>query len=264
MGSFLRLAVLGLFISLVFGCSKKSEKSESKINENQIIEGPENIAYKIVSFEKKHLDQPPLLTITVSYPEFVSANSQKTRDNINQKIASHFGASDINEIETKIDKYIGLYKRFRRKKGIDSLSKHTSNFYERVLYLSPNALSLSFESNGLNSERQFERLRLFLLDPKTGKSQTLDNFLKPGYDEKLTNLGESIFRKKQGLTTDENLFKAGFLFEGNRFYLSDNSALTEDGILFYYNPGKITDNMVEGYELKIPLDSLQTLIQKKW
>lgn len=81
----------------------------------------------------------------------------------------------------------------------------------------------------------------------TGRPVALDDLLVAGNRERLLEIAERRFRQVRGLAADEDLGEAGFWFSGGpggdsgdsgevTFELTDNFALTADGLLFHYNP----------------------------
>lgn len=78
----------------------------------------------------------------------------------------------------------------------------------------------------------------------TGRPVALDDLLVAGDRARLLEIAETRFRQVRGLSTTEDLGAAGFWFgdEGPAdpgevtFELTDNFALTGDGLVFHYNP----------------------------
>lgn len=99
------------------------------------------------------------------------------------------------------------------------------------------------------------------LSPKTGDEFTLDNFLKPDYNEELTNLGNSIFRQTRALADTASLSESYFEFPENRFELNKNYGFKKEGIVFFYNNYEIAPYAAGPTEVLIPYEDLRDLIK---
>ncbi|GAB6281308.1 MAG: hypothetical protein STSR0008_00470 [Ignavibacterium sp.] len=118
--------------------------------------------------------------------------------------------------------------------------------YSEYYYLGgahPNSVVL-YKSFNLNNEKQILINDIF----------TENNFIK------LNSIAENIFRKKWKLKKDDDLEKAGFWFENNKFALNNNFAITKDGLIFYYNNYEIAPYVFGPTELFIPFSEIKNLI----
>ncbi len=97
------------------------------------------------------------------------------------------------------------------------------------------------------------------VDPRTGKSFTLNDFFKPGYKDKLAALGEKIFRATLDIPDTTSLADAGYEFPDNHFYLNDTYGFTEAGILFVFNVYEIAPYSLGSQEVLVPYDKVSTL-----
>lgn len=60
-----------------------------------------------------------------------------------------------------------------------------------------------------------------------------------GHEADLNRIAEKEFRKVREMKPEESLEDAGFWFENNKFSLNDNFAITEEGLIFYFNSYKV-------------------------
>ena len=97
---------------------------------------------------------------------------------------------------------------------------------------------------------------------KTGQSLGLGDILVTNYQERLKGIVEPIFRKAYLEEGMKNYSEAGFYFEEDEFVLTDNFAITKDGLKFLYNPYEIGPYAMGQQEIIIPYNSLKTLIRK--
>ncbi|MBW7872238.1 MAG: DUF3298 domain-containing protein [Ignavibacteria bacterium] len=89
----------------------------------------------------------------------------------------------------------------------------------------------------------------------------LDDVLVAGYSEKLTKLGEKIFRDLKGLTADFSL-EGSYWFKDDKFHLNDNYIFTKTGISFLYNEYEIASYAEGITEFEIPYSAIKDLIKK--
>lgn len=75
-------------------------------------------------------------------------------------------------------------------------------------------------------------------DVETGEELTVDDVLKPGWRDAVTELAEAALRRAYGLKAGDSLDEKGPLFE-DRFELNDNWHLTPEGLGFSFDPYEI-------------------------
>jgi hypothetical protein len=97
--------------------------------------------------------------------------------------------------------------------------------------------------------------------PSTGASFTLDDFMKIGYLEPLTQLGENAFRQVRAIADTASLEESGFEFPDNSFQLNKNYGFKNEGIVFCYNSYEIAPYASGPTEILIPYDALADWIR---
>lgn len=101
----------------------------------------------------------------------------------------------------------------------------------------------------------------------TGRPVALEDLLLDGDPARLESLAEAHFRQVRELGPEEDLHAAGFWFESENgndsghegssgFELADSFALTDDGLLFHYNPYDIGPYALGGTTFTIPRSEL--------
>lgn len=95
-------------------------------------------------------------------------------------------------------------------------------------------------------------------NPETHQVITLDSLLILGSSGKLTAIAEKIFRKNEKLSPDQSL-KDNYFFENDTFKLNDNFTVTDEGLLFLYNPYEIKAYAFGITKLVIPFSELQDI-----
>jgi len=87
----------------------------------------------------------------------------------------------------------------------------------------------------------------------------LEDLLVPGAMAKLTAVGNTIFRKQEGLTPTQSL--ENYSFENNKFSLNTNFLITEEGLMFFYNTYEIRSYAEGPMELLLPYASLKGILK---
>ena len=141
-------------------------------------------------------------------------------------------------------------------------------FLERkafVLRSTPNLLSLSFsERSYLGGAHGLATLHYLNLDPATGARKALTDLLKEGTLPDATALAQARFRQVRGVADGTTLKDAGFTFENDAFVLSDNFALRDDGLAFYYNPYDVAPYSMGATEIVLSPDEIRSLLKAEY
>ena len=97
-------------------------------------------------------------------------------------------------------------------------------------------------------------------DLADGRRLSLDDLLIGGLSSQLNEIAERRFRRLYGVPQGRSLADAGFWFEEDEFTLNDNFAVTESGLLFYFNPYEVAAYVVGPTGLRLPLEELDDLV----
>ena len=99
------------------------------------------------------------------------------------------------------------------------------------------------------------------VNPQTGATFTLDNLLKPNYEDALNTLGNKVFRQTRQLADTASLSENYFEFPEDKFTLNKNYGFKQEGIVFYYNSYEIAPYAAGPTEVLIPYDELKDWIK---
>ena len=102
------------------------------------------------------------------------------------------------------------------------------------------------------------------MDVKTGNLLTPEALFVKNYISKLTKIAEKKFFKLKGLKPGTSLNDEGYSFKNNRFHLTDNFAVLNEGILFYYNTYEIGPYALGTTEVLIPYGELKGILVKAY
>ena len=166
-------------------------------------------------------------------------------------------------VEALMQAFIDEYRLLKK----DQPSYEHAWFLERkvfVLHNTPEILSASL------SERMFTggahgmaTVTFSNLDPRTGESVRLSDMLVDSYEAKLLPLAEARFREVRGIEDAMSLTDAGFTsFENGVFALTDNFAIGEDGLTFYYNAYEVAPYALGSTEMFLSYNELNGLLKE--
>ena len=97
-------------------------------------------------------------------------------------------------------------------------------------------------------------------DSKGNRSFTLKDLLIDGYQQRLNNIAEKIFRADEKLAHGASLHN-NYFFKDDKFSLNNNFLITPKGLRFLYNPYEIKPYAAGRTELLINYDELKPLIR---
>ena len=171
-------------------------------------------------------------------------------------------------VEKNIKKYITEFNKGSAKERVVSELKDMpdlSSSYEdttiievydimdKIFTISINNYSFTGGAHG-NQNSQFYN---YLVD--NGKEIGLEDILIDGYKQRLKKIAEKAYRESNNYMPNEDLTKFGW-FE-NKFSLSDNYAIANDGLEFFYNSYEIKPYSMGTTQFTIPYNKLKHIIK---
>jgi hypothetical protein len=207
--------------------------------------------------------------IRFDYPTIVEAPVGATVEAITSNIDAFLEAPlHQDELPASVNALMGRflsdYAAFRASEP----KSEQSWFLERkafVLRSAPNLLTLSFsERSYLGGAHDLATVHFLNLDPVTGTRKVVTDVLKEGSLPDAIALAESRFRQVRGVPEGTTLKDAGFTFENDAFVLSDNFALRDDGLAFYYNPYDVAPYSMGATEIVLSPDEVRDLLKPEY
>ncbi len=240
---------------LIIGCSPDSKQE------------PE-IKYKKVSFSKAFdstsVKSENYVHVKVDYVEFTEAKISAVKDSLNKKVES-FINTPVFEIQTKsldelsralIADYKKLKKDFPESPAVYELERKVEVINENSKFV---CVRFSEYSNmggaHPNSVMLFSNINL-----QNGKEIKLAELFVSDYQNVLNQVAEKWFRAERGLKPTDNLEEAGFWFKDNKFAVNDNFAITNEGLIFYFNDYEVAPHAVGPTEFTISFVELKSII----
>lgn len=130
-----------------------------------------------------------------------------------------------------------------------------------VIHADPRVLSVEltlYAYTGGAHPNTFVELESF--DLTTGEPLGLPDLLAADAGPRLEELGERLFRREREIAEGESLEETGFWFEDDRFHLTDNFAVTGEGLLFVYNPYEVAPYVFGPTRITVPWSELRELL----
>jgi len=259
--------IISIFILSIIIVACSQEKTDSKISESTNvlqfndtdIRYYEKIYFKSYGNPKNEKD---FAELKIEYPELIS--SGVSSDSINKFIKSYLLNLPFNDDQyTSFDEiadslfsnYITVQQEF---------DDYHIGWYihanSKINGLFKNIISITNEeeiyTGGANT---FYNLTYSNFNINSGKLLTLENIIISNNIETVEKLGEGLFRKMKNIPTNQSFEEAGFWFENKIFSLNDNFAITDSGLVFFYNLYEIAPRSSGTTKLFIPKEKLQWL-----
>jgi hypothetical protein len=249
------------FILMFISCGGKKTSNEN------------NLSYKIEKYEMQSegcdtLREDNCAKIKIEFPQITSFENADVKDKINKSIESLFssneeiGSGEV-DIKSEMKSFIKDYEDFIS----EFPDSFQSWFIERtgeVRLNKGNIFSIDYMEYSYtggahpNTNVMFKNFNI-----TDGEEITLDEIVPLDKQKELTAIAETEFRKLKVLTPDADLGQAGFWFENNEYYLSDNFLISDSSLVFYYNNYEITAYAFGPTELLIPYSSIKSLLGEK-
>jgi hypothetical protein len=127
------------------------------------------------------------------------------------------------------------------------------------IYQNPKCLTLGIQGfTYLGGAHPNSYISYFNFDKKTGKTLLLDDII---VDKKaFLALAEKEFRANQELTEEQNLEEAGYFFDKGVYNLPAQYAITEEGLMMFYNTYEAAAYVVGQISFIIPYKSLEGIV----
>jgi hypothetical protein len=258
--------LMGLAVASLFACQNEKKTApamDSTSTATVLTNESDSIAYTYDSvkvYGKNRVSKDARVTDTakavITYPVFKDA---KLNDLVLKKLT---GTVDAGKVYTSIDSYakgfMADFDKYQQESPEDIqswfLTIDTRVIKQKANYLGLYTTYVNF-SGGAHANSSFTYQNY---NPVTHKQITLDALLLPGSYAKLTAIAEKIFRKNEKLSPDQPL-KNGYFFENDTFKLNDNFTITDEGLLFLYNPYEIKAYAFGITKLLIPFSELKAI-----
>jgi len=249
--------VISLVISLlVICCSENGGNNKSDA-------AYEMHKYKIIS-ENCDTSGGKCAQVEFNYPVFSSKENLPVIDILNSYVTAALLADvSLDSASASMDEIgRGFIKEYD-----DFLTEFTD--YSIGWALERN-IKVIFEKRNIYSLEFFEYSFMGGAHPNSAKTYQSFN-LKTGnkivipdstVQHQLTIIAEKEFRRMKNIPDGQPLSSAGYWFEKDEFYLNDNFAIIDEGLIFYFNSYEIAPYALGPSEILLKGDEVENLIHK--
>ncbi len=249
---------------ILIGCSKERAINKNSESVKALHFNDSDIRYYEKIYLKSYGNKASgkdFAELKIEYLELISGGASS--DSINKFIKSYLLNLPFNEdqytsfdeiADSLISNYITVQQEFD--------DYHTGWYIHansKINGLFKNVISILSEkeiyTGGANT---FYNLTYSNFDVSSGKLITLENIIINDF-KAVEKIGEGLFRKMKNIPPKQSFEKAGFWFENKKFSLNDNFAITDSGLVFFYNLYEIAPRSTGTTKLFIPKKKLNSL-----
>ncbi|CAN5530761.1 DUF3298 and DUF4163 domain-containing protein [soil metagenome] len=251
--SFLPCSVVLIF----FACAtKNSEPIKTDVEMRQVlVESTPGCKYD--SMQCAHYE--------VSYPVFVGLDTA-VQTSILLKLTKALNGEveeKVISIEAAGNEFVTEFNEFKAETP-DNFGRWYRSVGVEVMIFNDSLLSLQISDETYSGGAHGSYATTFLnLNPSSGDTLSLSDFLKPGYEQSLTKIGEQIFRETRELADTASLEFNGFEFGDNQFGLNSNYGFRKEGIVFFYNSYEVAPYAMGPTEVVIPYERIRDWMKSR-
>jgi len=199
--------------------------------------------------------------VLIKYPDF--QKDSLLNDSLRNRLFNLFWPDTTPEADTDLQKYaiefISVYENSKNKPDVKGRI-FTVQSAAKIIRQDSSLVTLQIGGYMFQGGAHGATVTRFLnWDAKTHSSITLNDILIKGYSDKLTTIGDSIFRKDEHLSDTASLAR-DYFFKDNKFALNSNFLITPLGLRFLYNQYEIKPYAAGQTELVIPYDKIKSLL----
>ena len=258
------ILILALILS---GCANKNKQSDNLENTKSIIFSDNEIRYYEKVYHKTYgncINDEDCAEIKIEFPEIISHGV--AYDSINNYVQNRILSLPFNEDKYKsmdeisdslFSNYIDVKKEFDDYHTAWSIKTNIS-----ISGITKNILSLkSVETIYTGGANAFYNVNFANFNLSTGKFLNIDDVIPTKGLLGLKEIGKTIFYRLKNIEANKLEEQAGYWFENKNFELNNNFAVTDSGLVFFYNLYEIAPRSMGTTELFIPKEKIAHLVE---
>lgn len=209
-------------------------------------------------YQNCNIDSSDCAHISYTYPLFKSP--QPLADSLNALVLTIFGVNKNTNMEQSQQTFMAEYEKFE-KEFKDSEQSWYSQTNVNVHFQTNNLVCISVDMDDFTggAHGMYSTIYSNYYKPKN-EILTLQKLFSDSNLKKLLSIAETGFRTANELTIKANLDDAGYWFKDNKFHLSDNFVLTNEGATWLFNPYEVASYAQGTIELSVSKKELLTLL----
>lgn len=250
-----------LFVFLIIACKEKKQPKD--ITKQNNITKIDTISYELKNISKEFGDcageTVRCMTARVQYIA-LNENQPIAHQAINAHIKKML-QGNAPTIAASLDSFMAEAKVFFEEFP-DVPTGYGREIEQAVLLNTPELLTIEeFSYSFTGGAHGNYGTTYYNFDAITGQVIDLTNILVDDYEITLKAIAEPIFKKNYLEAGRTNYSEAGFYFENDVFKLTDNFAITKEGLKFLYNPYEVAPYALGQQEIIIPYAALKKLVK---
>ena len=257
-----------LIIAVFFSCDNK-KKNLLKLDSANLIDSSKSIVFddnQIRYYEKVYLktygdssNSTDYAEIKFEYPEIITPIA--SYDSINNYVTNqilNFPLSEepFNNIDEISDSLFSSYIEAKKE-----FADYNTNWFIKsnikIMGIFRNIISIKTEESMYTGGANiFYNVIFSNFYIENGKVLLLGDIVKEEKFSELANVGKDLFYKLKNIPNNSSLENAGYWFENKSFEFNDNFAITDSGLVFFYNLYEIAPRVEGTTELFIPKERI--------
>lgn len=231
----------------------------------------DRMTYEMVDLNYEHrectTDEGPCVTMNFIYPRFQgdSTLADSLQSWTDYKIHDVESDSELVDTDELALEWFSDYDQFALQIDGYNISWSLERRVELV-YQSENLVSLHFNEFSFTGGAHAMQLDVFRsFDRPGGNRITLSDLTyTEELFEQLERQAEEQFRFTYELLEKDEAGEADYTFLDGEFYLPDNFAFTDFGLLFYYNVYDIAPHATRPIAIELPYENIESVIRARW
>ncbi|KAA3595571.1 MAG: DUF3298 domain-containing protein [Calditrichaeota bacterium] len=261
----IKYLILILLATNIFIACKPQLKSKNETHQTS-----DTLTYEIQNFSNEfgNCDSTTYLTdcarIELSFPKFINSNINSVADSLNSRILNYLLVPIYEKtptsIQEKMDFFLNDYKGFLEESPNYKIEWY-SEIFCNVIRNDSLLVVLDFSEVGYTGGAHPNSFQKFIsINSQNGKIVRKADFIK---DEKsLEKVAEKIFRTQKEIPDEESLKDNNYFWNEGKFYLNDNFAILDSGLVFFYNNYEIASYASGQTKLFLPNSAISEFIKK--
>ena len=205
--------------------------------------------------------EAPCGRFRAEYPEFTEAPAPGVMESLNEAVNGLLTDGRPETLADMANELIAAYRAARQEfPGAASTQRWEEEKVVTVLHHDDRLVSLKLEEySNTGGAHPNARTLYGSWTLEDGGRVALEELLAPGGEERIAELGEAAFREVRGVPADQTLEELGFLFPDGEFALTENFAVTDEGLVFYFNPYEVAPYALGPTEIEMTFEALADL-----
>lgn len=258
---YIKYFTLVLVSALFISCSQEEEEEQK----------PQPLSHTYQTVERFHAncdDQDPdngCMELSYTFPAFSGGGDMPVKDTLQDAIATFiFDSTRQSLSEASFDRLARDWFSFYDS-TLATLPDYNLPWEQRMrvrlIHQTPDYMSVEFAEREFTGGAHPVEIRVYrMYSIPGGERITLADILNEGAKSQLAAVAEPAFREQKKFPDDAEYDERNYFFKEGQFSLNENYALTERGLLFYYNPYEIAPYSEGATRLLLPYGQIDSLL----